>query len=308
MSSVGFSQSNTIKISYTLTNDHFTIFVKGNYDITIENHKFYFNDDFIVLPKEILSDGFHFIYYTLKDNQCVLTHSAVAWYIAIDKAPVCFFYWNRSVLNPLINIGYECHTTAMTCEEHRRLHFTKGTQYKSGFELELKENSQISLTNGIILDEDLVFEIGNDSNLNNDFAQLLSPIAELPIYYRFGFFGFWKKFKANSSPLLNIFGDGVNFNKKTNNVWSIESAKEHQFVIYHIFATNILYEPVVSVVGQAVFDSLEEAKKENLDEDSKINLFSLEFKEIYKIIAQTTSANTAKPHGIIKDIIDLRTS
>lgn len=303
---VGISPTDSVKITTIETKDELIISLKGVYSVTVSGEVFRFIDDNISIPRSSLTDGFHFIYYIIENNRCLLKHSILAWSISADKAPVCHFYWNTQANPNLLNIGYELHTTAMTWLEHSRIHYNEGTQYGYGLDLKVIDDEKITISDGKIIDEDIDIEIKNSQSPMNIFEQQLYPIARIPIYYRFGYFGFWRKLKETDYPFSNIVSNTVTSNIHTTNGWTLKECPDNTYSVYYIFATNLQYEPIVSIMAQDYSKNIDEVRNHNIDYTSRMNLFSQEFKLLYKLIICSNRNFNTVTRGQIVEVIDAR--
>jgi hypothetical protein len=137
------------------------------------------------------------------------------------------------------------------------------------------------------------------------FQQILDPIAELPIYYKNGIDGDWRRNDATQFPVKQG-ASRIQYNNPAG-PWTQEDIQEGYYTSMWIFATNNQDEPVIAILGQAEHDSLTTAQE--LDTPQSINLAGMptvEFKLLYRIIFQSSTAFVNTPKAIVRDVRDLR--
>ncbi|GAG94767.1 unnamed protein product, partial [marine sediment metagenome] len=153
-------------------------------------------------------------------------------------------------------LGYEMHAWAMDPATHALNHSARGAAYGSGLALgnmdvdgdgDDASAAQMSVGDGVFYDEDIKHAIVDDD------PQELSTPAELPIYYRLGADGDWRKIAATTYP-VNPAAGGSNmatWNQFTGGAWQLTEVTTNQYTLSHILATNNQDEPVIVIMGQS---------------------------------------------------------
>ncbi|MCK5614964.1 hypothetical protein KAR91_74570, partial [Candidatus Pacearchaeota archaeon] len=267
----------------TLTKDNnFTYWINGvSYTKTA-------NDTVVIDDTE----GIWYIYYT----GSTLTASQTPWVIQNDdKALVAYLYWDATN-NACIFLGYEFHTFHMNAMTHGLFHETIGTMFESGLAVSDNADGTIDVTAGEVHDEDIQIDISDGAG-GSLFEQVLSP-AQIPIYYRLGAGGEWRKvYNVTSNTYYAYQAAGPTepyWNEYTGGAWTLNEAANNAYIVYWIVATNDIAEPIISVMGQGAEAVLEQTTINNND----ISSFSWgDFPSAeFKIIAQITVRNTGAPY------------
>ncbi len=200
-------------------------------------------------------EGLWFIYYV----GSVLTASQTVWNIyADDKALVAVLYWNATA-SESIGLGYELHSWMMDPTTHATAHLTTGSVYGSGLapgDLDIDGNgddatsAQLSIGSGIFFDEDIMHVVADEA------PQELSPTAEIPILYREGASGYWRKTPATSAPFYGADASNLAYwNEWTGATWQLSRMTNNDYYCVHIFVTNDVAEPVIAVMGQVMYET-----------------------------------------------------
>ncbi len=266
------------------------------------------------------TEGMWFIYFV----GSTLTASQTPWVIEEDsKALVCVVYWDADN-NEHVILGYELHTWVMDPGTHAVMHHAEGAKYSSGFALgnlttdasgDVDSHAQFSVADGVFFDEDIKFSIADDS------PQDLSTIADLPIIYRDGASGLWRKIAATQFP-VNPAAAGSNratWNEWTGATWQLTEADNNDFVLSHVFATNDVEEPVVVIMGQGEYNTLGLARTGAETEMQTLAFGDLagltpEFIPVATVIYQTSNGYSNAVHSRVRttdegdDYIDWRSS
>jgi hypothetical protein len=238
--------------------------------------------------------------------------------ILVDNSYVANLTWNDTPAagtTGLVTLGDERHGITMDSATHIHFHESFGAQYISGLALlnmsvdpanPTNADAQFIVENGYIRDEDLGHLIldNNAPVINNyDLRQNLSPVAQIPVWFRTGALGDWSKKEASSFPF--IFSDSIVFigangrppyNQFTGLTWQLTEAANNSFILVHYFATNDVLNPVVAIQGIENYNS-KTAAQENAQ--TEINsLFGLPFQEftpIATVILETRDTYTNTP-------------
>lgn len=167
------------------------------------------------------------------------------------------------------------------------------------------DDAQISLNDMTLRDEDIVMNIKHNAAPSEIFQQILDPIAEIPVYYRNGASGDWRKDPATQYPVKQGAAR-IQYNNPVG-PWTQEDIQEGYYTSMWIYATNNQDEPVIAILGQAEHSSLSTAQE--LDTPQSLNfgaLPSVEFKLLYRCIFQSSSAFANTPSAALVDVRDLR--
>jgi hypothetical protein len=258
--------------------------------------------------------GPHYIYFVGE----TLTESTVdpGYYLPT----VSETYWDGA---KCLGLGDERHGFSMSPATHRYLHETVGTRYGQGLTLTqlstgsaaIDTDAQVSITDGIIYDEDINISITRSAAPALAFQQELglttSVAGKFPIFYRTGSDGHWSSFTATNFPVRpfnGTAGQRIGYNLNTGGTWSIaDPGANPRRVAVWIVATDSVTEPVIAVMGQRIDTSLSNAQANNSWDGMALgNLPFREIKVIYRIIYDTSTAfaNTIKAYA--EDVTDMR--
>ena len=290
----------TRTFSITPTGTHFDIYQSG------VPYRFEGTQQ-IVIPD---IEGFHFIYF---DEGTLTVTQAFDFDIILEWVYVANVYWDATNSKAVL-VGDERHGLGMDAKTHEYLHNINGTQINNGFALgnftttgdgSANADAQISISNGVIRDEDITHSVQHAAVPSAAFEQVLDPIAQLPIWYREGASGFWREDAATNAPVS--VGATIHYNEFTGAVWQKTEAGDGKFVAMWIFATNDIYGPMISMMGQNVWDTLGEAQDgEQYNAISFGTLPAQEFKVAYRLIFETSSSYTNSYKARLADVRDLR--
>lgn len=206
-------------------------------------------------------EGLHAIYYDL-GVLSVMTNPSKDQIadLILNKVLVSYVYWDATSSSP-VHIADERHSISMSPCTHLNLHMTRGCQLLSGLGLgdfdvdgngSLDSQWKFSVSEGIIIDEDISIDIGG-----------FSAATDINVLYLEGN-ELLRRSTANR--IITDSGTGLPcYNRKnpsTNN-WELISASSGDYLLYHIFATNSYRdnEKVLTVVGQSVYSKLSDAKE-----------------------------------------------
>jgi hypothetical protein len=218
--------------------------------------------------------GEKFFYY---DSAGALQVMDTPWSIR-DRTvtPVAVVYWNNDLTDGVC--FYECHTADRQLEIHYNLHFSRGCQWISGFDLTgytLNTDSDAAVTYaiaaGVIADEDIKFDSAAEADGG--------PYS---IFWREGATGVWK-WTANDTFPFKYGATYPSYNQWTGATWQLTEVTGGgtiQYVNYYICATSAVSPAAASafhIPGQAVYSSLGAAQAEGL---SSLSLGTLPFEEV----------------------------
>lgn len=273
-------------------------------------------------------EGVHFFYF---NSSGTLTHSTneTAWIDVIlgNGVALAALYWDATN-----NVSFqrleERHGLKMDGETHRNLHLTRGAQWITGGALGdiiadggggLDSHAQLSVETVTIADEDIQLTFSDGS------PQTLAVPAQIPVYYRLGAGGLWRKRTANTFPMI-YSGDGsgyvggsgrVPYNLNTAGTWSLSEVGNNDFVLVHFFATTDVAEPIIAIQGQASYGNIISARTGATTEINSLQLGQLdglaaEHTKLGTIILQTNGGYANTPNCQIRstdlgaDYVDFR--
>lgn len=276
----------TFTISPVVTD--YTYFIKGvQYTITTPKS--------LVLPDV---SGLSYIY--LDENESLNISNTFTYDIISIYAFVCVIYWNAET-STAIYFGEERHGITMDSQTHIHLHMSLGTQHLTGLKLgnmittgngSLDSHNFIDVSNGTIRDEDIQLDI-IDGN-----PQQLTSNAQLPVFYKFGINGYWRKKNADSFPFIQSGVAGYTgasalpaFNELVGNDWQLNEITNNNFFFVHIIATNNITEPVVAILGINQYQNKPQGQAEARSEIN--SLTGLPFQEFTPLATVIYEARTA---------------
>lgn len=243
----------------------------------------------IVIPAV---EGRHFVYYNSAGS--LVTTDAFTADLIQREALVAYIYWDADNSEAIL-VGDERHGREMDGATHNYLHSTIGAMYESGLALQNivadqngddAEDAQLAVQDGVIRDEDIRFSITNGA------PQTLSPIAEIPVFYRLGAGGLWRRSAATLYPVVNTGTGRAAWNENVAGTWQLTEVDNNDYVLIHFFATTDIFHPVIAIMGQAEYNSAGAARDAAPAEISQLQTGQLdallpEFKAIGTIILQT---------------------
>ncbi len=251
-------------------------------------------------------EGIHYFYFDA--SGALQETTTFSEDLFLKYALVAILYWDKT--NQLsIMFCEERHGLVMPNESHLHLHLSFGCQWKSGLSLQsitpdgsgnLDAHAEFAVENGAVRDEDLEISI-TDGN-----PQDLSPIAKIPVYWRTGASGYWRKKTTDNFPLIYSGTAGyvgangrIPYNQWTGATWQLTEVGQGYCVLVHYFGTNNIAEPVIAIQGQQTYNTVGDARIGASTEVASIlfgSLPSAEFTPLATVILQTstTYGNTPK--------------
>jgi hypothetical protein len=262
------------------------------------------------LSKQIPNTSGNYFFY-IDGNGALDYYFGFNLLVLTDVAYTAFVHWNATT-GQVVAFGEERHGTVMDGVTHSYLHTTRGTQLVSGAAINYTlgsgialEDAQIELSNMQVKDEDITANITHANTPTNFFEQVLSPIAYLPVHYRDG--SDWVRATANSYPML-VGTNRAKYNLLSGVTWSlVEASANNKFLVSYVFATTNITEPVIVLLGQDQYDTLDDAK--TLAAWDKITFGDLpaqEMKLLYIVFYETSSTYSNTPKSRIVYVSDVR--
>ncbi len=303
----GFPNRTDSTFSFDDLTRTFTIQPTGaSFDIWKQGNKITINSPVSIQIPDITEK--YFIYF---DNSVLGYSINFSDSLLNDKVFVATVYWNQPSQYSVFVVD-ERHGLTMDWATHFHLHNSFGTRYYGGFSLGYEEtptgtlnsDSQIQLTGGTIADEDIPTTIIDSVSPSAFFEQTLSPVAQLPVFYRQGLPFYWEKESATNYPYVTV----SNIPQYNDTSYGLSNVPDGEYFAYWIFATPEVNNPVIAIPGNRTDATLNSAKE--LNDYASIEWSELptqEFKVLYRIIFHyDTGAYTNDNNTVIAHVEDLR--
>jgi hypothetical protein len=305
----GFPTRTTSTISVNNATREFTITpVSGSYDIYINGHKITKSTAETVTFTD--NEGLHYFYFDKNANLVHTTTSSEFGAVILGNGLlVSVIYWDTDS-NIQILLGDERHGF-MDGKTHYHLHNAFGAQWYDGGALgnitadgdgSSATHVQLSVSAVTFGDEDIILK-------SSDSSQVLTFPAQIPIFYRSGADGYWRRKTPDAYPMIyngtaGYSGTYIPYNQWTGSTWQLTSAASGSFVLVHFFAGNGITDPVFGIQGQAQYQTIGDARTGASNEIASLagttQLLSPEFVRLGTIIVQTSVAYTNVPKARIR--------
>ena len=301
----GFVNREDSQISFDDSSRIFTIQpTNTSYDFWVSSQKYTRTGiDSVTIPD---IEGLYFIYFN--GDSLEFDSPPLAVNPFKDVALVSIIYWDAAN-NKSIYFAEERHGLRMDGATHEYLHEIEGARYESGLALSnfavdgdgsLESHAQLDCSNGIIRDEDILIDIQNGQ------PQSLTPVAQLPVYYRSGTSGYWRKKEADNHPFIYSGTSGytggsglVPFNNFDGLSWGLTEITNNNFVLVHIFATNNINEPIIAIQGINQYNNAGLAREAaEVEIKSLSGLPFAEFSPLGTVIVKSSVSFTNTPQSI----------
>jgi len=260
--------------------------------------------------KSIQIDDTEGTWYIHFDHDQVLVASQTPWAFESPIAFVVVIYWDATN-NKYIFLADERHGLSMSWATHKRLHLVEGTKVENGgflpqdYILEadgsLDTHAQIGFSDAYVHDEDLIFNVVNSATPTNPFEQTIRTIGKLPVYYRDGVNGYWRKIDADNFSLADNSPNTIYYNQYSGGTWSLQNATNEYHVVSWVAATNNIEEPLVVILGQREDITLILSAANNPVRDL-VDLPIPEMLFLYRLIFQTDTNYTNNPNARLRAI------
>lgn len=258
------------------------------------------------------TEGIWFFHF---DNTGTLIATQTEWDFEEPQAFVAIVYWDATNKKQII-FGEERHGLVMDWATHKRFHEVVGTEigkeqfrpynYVVQGDGSLDTHVQLALNGGSLYDEDIQIDIVDSPAPVNNFEQILSPIAQIPVYYKTGVNGDWRKKDATNFPLYEDAGNTPFFNNFTGGAWNLTNVTNGSYITMTICITNDLNSPVIAVLAQHeysnIIDSVKGVDNERVELTLGLPFTEIYFKEYLVFECRTTFANTVKARLV--EIVD----
>lgn len=295
----GFKTRDTSQIAFNNTNRTFTISATANeFNVWLHAREFTRQSESVQIPD---TSGIHFFYFDYPDNALKTTMIPTSE-LFLNTALVALVYW-RADQQKAIYFADERHGIVMDGATHQHMHLSLGAQYRTGLGLynlqadqngSLNSHAQFACQNGLIADEDLNISIVDGA------PQELAPIANIPVFYRFGSTSSpWYKKDANGFPLIMAgqvqhytTGTRPCYNSLVGNNWQIAEVPNNQFLLVHILATNDINHPIIAILGNTYNTKSAAREAIQIEIGSLTNLPVLEFVKLGSVIYECADSYT----------------
>jgi hypothetical protein len=210
-------------------------------EIYIEGTKFRFDTH-----QELLLDnttGLKFIYL---DTDGTLKVDSTFSFDYFEDRPIVATVYGNAIDQTLVNFGDERHGIQMDGETHRYLHFTQGTQYVSGMEIQglAKGNTTYTqITSGKAYDEDIYMEPTQQTSA--------------PHLYRIGTDWY---VQADGNDVAYMPSGTAQYNPTDGTNYSLADVTGNDAMIVFFCLTNNIEFPYVKILGQEVYGSTNVAR------------------------------------------------
>lgn len=316
----GFENQTSSTLSFTDLTRTFTISpVVGSYNIWYHGTRLVKNSVETIVWDNV--EGIQAFYFDGNGTIQKTTNPAVIQSMFFGGGvPIAVIYWDLANQRSIRRIE-ERHDISLPPSVHGYLHEFVGTVIESGgaqlanFTItggagNLAANAQFSFSNYVVVDEDIRIPVVNGVQ------QVLSPIANIPIYYLSGA-NTWREKAADAYPIIYSGTAGyvgangrLPWNQLVGANWQLTQVTELDFVLCHYFGTTDSVLPTMGIVGQAVYTSAALARVGANYEINRLrnllNLFSTEKRAIATVIFQTGAgyANVPKAKVVVTDLGD----
>lgn len=234
----------------------------------------------------------------------------------IRTLPFVSILYYSTADSSLVYFGEERHGLQMDGSTHSYLHFANGLAYLSGLGLQsitanqsgdLDPHAQFGVVAGGVADEDIYLPVDT-----------VASTVGLPILYREGLNGEWRKLiNSGFSVYTTAAGSRLTFNDINSGNWTITQIANNDFGLCHVFASTEKDTPMLSIMGQADYGNLNQARSGATTEINSLLLGSLpspEMRPIATVIFQTSNGYANSVESRIRttdsgeDYIDWRTT
>lgn len=262
-------------------------------------------------------EGTWYIFFELINGVPTLMASQTEWDLDVI-APVGIVQWDATNKIAIYD-AYERHGLTYPSRVHNWAHYSIGTVYSSGLAMTdftltgtgaLATDAQFGISGGLVFDEDIFIGITPAAVPALDFEQILAVPCQLPVFYKSGAGGVWRRYNANTYPLADAAKVGAGTRLHYNNPagpWTVAEVDNASHVASWIVATNNRAAPVVVILGQRQDGTLNNASNNNLF--NSLDLSGLPFEEmrvLYRVIFQTSNGYANAPKARIRSVQDLR--
>lgn len=277
----GFPLPYAVILSYSAANRQITLTPTGaTFDIWLSGVKVT-KIGAQISPAHANTTGDYFIYY---DADGALQASDTAWAINSAVIPVCYVYYNATLVDGIAL--FELHSAGRNLEWHESQHFALGTFVRSGLEISgytLNTDTSAAVTfaiaSGMIVDEDIEYTIS-----------AIADNGPYTILNRSG--AVWTWTTNNVLPYRYSVGAYINYNWDNAGSWSLADVSNGNWVNYYLFATTAIdtNKQLLLIPGQVQHASLSSAQAESVSSLSFSDLAIPELAAVWKLTFRAGSA------------------
>ena len=305
---LGHSDRAESTISFNNASRTFTIAPTGStYEVWCAGTKYDLTTQSVTIPN---TTGLYYIYF---DTAGVL-HYKTTYFDWATEVPTSYIYWNQATAKAEF-FADERHGIVLDWATHEYLHRTRGAAMASGFSLGsyttagtggADADAQAALSSGTFFDEDLQVDVvATATPTANTWEQNLLFPMKVPVFYLDG--TAWRADTPTNFPLKTGTAR-ARYNLLTGSTWSTADAGNSDYVVSWLVATNNLNYPVMVILGQASYNSLNAARNALWESLTLTNFPVFEFRPLYKLIFQTATSYANTPHARLRDVQDIRGS
>ena len=301
LSTLSFNNS-TRTLTISPTGTFFEVFVKGrSFEVT---------SGVLTIPNVT---GLYYVFFEI-DSQQISFGYQTTYFDFGNQAPVAYVYWNATTGKAEF-FADERHGVTLDWQTHEYLHRTRGAAMANGFGLSgytttgtgaNAADAQAGLAGGTFFDEDLEVQVvASTTPTANTWEQNLAFPMQVPVFWLSG--TAWQADTATTYPLKQGAGAArAQYNLLTGSTWSAAEAGNSDYVVSWIVATNNLNSPVIAILGQASYGSLNAARNALWEDLTLTNFPIVEFRPLHKLIFQTATSYTNAPSARLRDVQDIR--
>lgn len=272
-----YSATNTLEITPT----------GSTFDVMVDGVLFQKTGDTIVISGDY---GLHHVVYSGNGEILDIGTGATVHDFIVKNAFVSYVYFDADS-NTAVGVGDERHGALMDAGTHAYLHQVFGSRYISGFAPygltadgsgNDDQDAVIGVESGVFFDEDVTH---NQSGAATG--------ATIPIIYISGSSVLWRYNDPRIHPILTGGTGRMVYNELNGGNWQLTEISNNAFGLTHIFATNEIRYPIVSIVGQAEYNTISNARLGAVNEISSLVTEGLpyaEFTPIGTFIYQTSNS------------------
>ena len=242
-------------------------------------------------PVSVSHADLHGLWFFYFDNTGTLIATQTPWDFEQAIAFVAITMWSTTD-QETIYFANERHGLAMPWATHKNMHKTRGAKtglhgdfvpgnFQVNRDGSLDSHATISFTNGFLYDEDLEFEITHSDAPVAVGEQILTPQANIPMYYKWGAEGEWRKLAPTIFPMAQNIGGRPFWNEFDGLNWVLTEMPESFYASTVIAVTNSETYPVVGIVPQTIASNAVEATRDILE---RMDLTNTPLQEVHTLV------------------------
>jgi hypothetical protein len=214
------------------------------------------------------------LWYFYLDNTGALVATQTKWGPSDAIAQVATGLWSVTDQDMILLIDSR-HGIAMDWSTLYRLESQGPALSREGFNVTdtitngngtLDAHATFGLTTGTIFNQDIVDTVVHSATPTNDYEQILNTIANIPMYYRSGATGEWRKIPATQFAMATDAPNAPFWNEWTGATWQLTNIVDGFYAATIIAITSNPAEPVVGIVPQFTAGNIIAATKDIFDQ------------------------------------------